>query len=140
MFFKCHKLKEIKGINNFKTNNISSLKGMFYECYELEFLDLSNFSTEKVIAMDYMFHNCKKLKEVKGLEKINCCNVINIEAMFEGCIEIEYLDLSNFNTSNVTNMGGLFSGCNKLKEIKGINYFNTIKVTNMRIMLQGAVI
>ena len=54
--------------------------------------------------------------------------------MFQGCIELEYLDLSNFNTTNVTDMGWMFYECHKLKEIKGINNFNTINVNNMRGM------
>ena len=32
---------------------------------------------------------------------------------------------------NVTDMSLMFNQCHKLKEIKGINNFNTIKVTNM---------
>ena len=33
-------------------------------------------------------------------------------------------------------MGYMFNKCNKLKEIKGINKFNTNKVTNMRGMFE----
>ena len=49
--------------------------------------------------------------------------MINIEAMFQLCSELEYLDLSNFDTSNVFKMSFLFNQCLKLKEIKGINKF-----------------
>ena len=45
--------------------------------------------------------------------------------MFQGCQELENLDLSNFNTTKVTDMGFMFNKCNKSKEIKGINRFNT---------------
>ena len=34
-------------------------------------------------------------------------------------------------------MQGLFNECNNLKEIKGINSFNTIKVNNMNVLFQG---
>ena len=43
MFNKCHKLKEIKGINKFNTNNVTNMSTMFGECSILEYLDLSNF-------------------------------------------------------------------------------------------------
>ena len=33
-------------------------------------------------------------------------------------------------------MSYLFAGCNKLKEIKGIDKFNTSKVNNMKAMFQ----
>ena len=59
-----------------------------------------------------------------------------MDAMFQACNELEYLNLSNFNTSNVIDMGFMFNKCHKLKQIKGINNFNTIKVTNMRSMFQ----
>ena len=59
-----------------------------------------------------------------------------MKAMFQGCNEIEYLDLSSFDTSNVTDMDYMFNKCKKLKEIKGINKFNTNKVNNMRAMFQ----
>ena len=43
MFTHCIKLKKIKGIENFNTNNVINMSTMFQECHELEELDLSNF-------------------------------------------------------------------------------------------------
>jgi len=43
-----------------------------------------------------------------------------MKCMFQGCQELEYLDLSNFNTSKVTDMQILFGGCSKLKEKNGL--------------------
>ena len=51
--------------------------------------------------------------------------------MFSDCLELENLDLSHYNTLNVIDMKLMFSECKKLKEIKGINKFNTSKVTDM---------
>ena len=107
MFNKCRKLLEIKGINNFNTNNVANMRAMFGNCNELKSLDLSNFNTIKVQ---------------------------NMHKMFDECFELEYLDLSNFNTSNVTNMSFMFNKCYKLKEIKGINNFNYEKVININEM------
>ena len=56
--------------------------------------------------------------------------------MFQECLLLEYIDLSNFNTSNVTDMEYMFDKCHKLKEIKGINNFNTYNVFNMSRMFQ----
>ena len=39
-------------------------------------------------------------------------------------------------SSNIIDMNHLFNECNKLKEIKGINKFNTNNVTNMCAMFQ----
>ena len=54
--------------------------------------------------------------------------------MFSGCNSLEYLDLTNFDTSNVEYMEGMFCGCLQLKEIKGINNFNTSQIKNMSYM------
>ena len=56
--------------------------------------------------------------------------------MFQECIELVYLDLSNFNTSNVSDMSFMFNNCQKLREIKGIKNFNTSNVTIMKAMFQ----
>ena len=62
MFNKCHKLKEIKGINKFITNKVTNMIAMFQACYELEYLNLTNFDTSNVTDMSWMFCDCNKLK------------------------------------------------------------------------------
>ena len=86
MFDKCFKLKEIKGINNFNTNNVTNMKGMFQNCNELISLDLSNFNTSKVDLLEYIFCNCFKL---------------------------EYLNIINFKLKNNCNIKDIFLGINK---------------------------
>ena len=65
-----------------------------------------------------MFNECIKLKEIKGINKLNTNNVNYMDAMFQCCHNLEYLDLSNFNTSKVCNMEYMFNQCYKLKEKK----------------------
>ena len=55
MFYGCHKIKEMKGINQFNTNKVTDMQSMFDECNELEYLDLSNFDTSNVTTMKQMF-------------------------------------------------------------------------------------
>ena len=38
--------------------------------------------------MSYMFTTCNKLKEIKGINKFNTNNVINMELMFQECNEL----------------------------------------------------
>ena len=42
--------------------------------------------------------------------------------MLQSCIELEYLNLSNFGISKVIYMERMFKNCPKLKEIKGKNH------------------
>ena len=57
------------------------MSSMFYECGNLNYLNLSNFNTKNVTNMSYMFYKCNNL------------------------------DLSSFNTDNATNMNGILYGC-----------------------------
>ena len=104
MFYRCQKLKEIKGINNFKTSKVTNMKGMFFACISLESLDLSNFDTSNVTNMNVMLNFCLNLKEIKGINKFITDKVVILRGMFGYCKNLEHLDLSNFNTSNVTDM------------------------------------
>ena len=67
MFNECHKLKEIKGINNFRTSKVNNMIAMFQECNKLGYIDLSNFNTSNVTDMGWMFYKCQKLKDIKGI-------------------------------------------------------------------------
>ena len=131
MFSECYKLKEIKGIFNFNTCNVSNMSEMFQQCKELEYIDLTNFETSNVTDMGCMFNECNKLKEIKGIKKLNTRNVRNMNSMFQFCNEIKNLDLSNFDTSKVNDMSGMFNFCYKLKEIKGIYNFRIADMTNL---------
>ena len=42
MFGSCCKLKEIRGINNFKIKKNCNIYGIFKNCYELDYLTISN--------------------------------------------------------------------------------------------------
>ena len=137
MFYGCHKLKEIKGIDNFNTFNVTNMKAMFQECYELNYLDLSNFNTSNVQDMSWMFNECHKLKEIKGINNFNISNVSSMNSMFQLCYELEDLNLSNFNTSNVEDMGFMFNKCHKLKEIKGISNFDLINLEQKERIFDG---
>ena len=127
MFNKCHKLKEIKGINKLITNQVIDMKRMFHECYELKFLDLSNFDTSKVTNMEGMFKKCHKLKEIKGLNSFVTNKVNNMRGMFQECGELEYLDLSNFDTKNVEDIKDIFSECLSLKSTPDLPKSNILK-------------
>ena len=58
--------------------------------------------------MKNMFNGCNILKEVKIINSFNTSKVNDINSMFQGCNELEYLDLSNLNVSNISNMQFFF--------------------------------
>ena len=117
---------------NFKKFHRNNMRGMFWDCFSLEELNLSNFNTINVTDMSDMFNGCSSLKKL-NLSNFNTINVTNMASMFNGCSSIEEINLSNFNTDNVINMSEMFNGCSSLKELN-LSNFNTNKVTNMSCM------
>ena len=83
-------LQNIENLNYLYTDERTSMKNMFYQCFALTNLDVSGFDTSKVTDMSYMFDECS--------------NLIS-------------LDLSGWNTENVTNMDYMFTNCDNLKSI-----------------------
>jgi surface protein len=47
-----------------------------------------------------------------------------MESIFENCISLKSLNLSNFNTSKVSDMSGMFEGCESLQYLD-ISHFST---------------
>ena len=60
-----------------------------------------------------MFYNCKNLNEL-NLSSFNTNNVTNMSQMFFNSSYITNLNLSSFNTNNVTDMSGMFYNMNNL--------------------------
>ena len=79
-FCNCSELTDIEGIENLNTENVTNMRGMFFNCPNLSSLDLTNFSTGNVTDMNAMFGYC----------------------------QLSSLDLTSFNTANVTNMYLMF--------------------------------
>ena len=122
MFNGCHRLKEIIGMDKFKTIKVKNMVAMFQECNEIECLNLSSFNTSNTTNMGWMFYKCYKLKEIIGINNFDTSKVNNMRAMFAKCSEMIYLDLSNFNTLNVDDFGWMFHKCSNLKKLNILNF------------------
>ena len=48
-----------------KTSSATNMTCLFYNCINLESIDLSNFDTSSVTLMSYMFRGCYSLKSIK---------------------------------------------------------------------------
>ena len=65
MFGECKSLKIVEfGKFKFRTNNVTNMSNMFYNCKKLENLDLSNFVFNNLINMNDMFYGCLSLKDL----------------------------------------------------------------------------
>ena len=124
-------LKQIKGIENLNTENVTSMAKMFSFCQELSELDVTHFNTANVTDMGLLFDNCRGLTSL-DVTHFNTANVKNMSHMFFSCSGLTSLDVTHFNTANVTDMNNMFYNSN-LAELD-LTHFNTANVTDMRYM------
>ena len=121
MFNKCYNLKQIKGITNFDTTNVTSMNGIFNDCKKLEYFSFSgpisnNTSVNNKELMKELNKQIKKnlnLKDDKNSEnekeyvvfvsedgKVNCSisyEKYDIFSILENELYLKYPDLKNKN-------------------------------------------
>lgn len=100
--------------NLFNTSQVTSMKGMFSNCFELKELEVSGFDTGQVTDMSKMFFSCRALSklDVSGF-RTRYDTVIN--HMFSGCENLTELDISHFDARKIAYAPDMFEGCRKLK-------------------------
>ena len=134
-FYGMSNLTTITGIENLKTDSVTSMIGMFQYCESLTSLDLSGFNTSKVESMEHMFYGCKNLASI-DMSNFNTANVTSMASMFYRCQNLLSIDLSGFKTSNVLNMSAMFENCSAVTSLD-MSGFNTANVTSTEAMFSG---
>ena len=61
MFNRCHKLKEIKGINNFNTTKVNNMIEMFSDCFVL------NNNNQLISSLNKSIQNIEQINQEKKL-------------------------------------------------------------------------
>ena len=135
-FQSFYKLKQIEGIENLNTENVTSMACMFKGCSSLTSLDVTHFNTGNVTSMYYMFTLCSNLAEL-DVTHFNTEKVTDMFSMFSSCKGLISLDVTNFNTANVKEMSYMFYNCYKLKEIYVSDKFVTDAVISSDNMFSG---
>ena len=126
------RLQTITGLYYLNTSQVTSMKGMFAWCDNLQSVDVSNFNTANVTDMIAMFACCEQLSSL-NLSHFSTSNVTQMSNMFVGCHQLTSLDVSSFNTDKVTNMYAMFGDCPKLTSLD-LSGFKTTKLTDMSLM------
>ena len=98
-------------------------------------------STIKVYGAEPWYNNkvwkeakVRNLTTINGGVQFELPKISNAGRMFEGCIDITSIDLSNFDTNNITNMKNMFYQGFNIISIIGLSNFNTSNVTDMNGM------
>ena len=131
-FEELRSLTSIIGLENLNTTHATDMSKMFYNCYNLNSLNLSQFNTGNVEKMNEMFYNCHGLNSL-DLSAFNTAKVNNMYRMFYYCF-VKAIDLSSFNTANVENMNEMFAGASLVENIYTSDSFKTDKLTNSKDM------
>ena len=131
-FEELRSLTSIIGLENLNTTHVTDMSKMFYNCYNLNSLNLSQFNTGNVEKMNEMFYNCHELNSL-DLSAFNTTKVNNMYRMFYYCF-VKTIDLSSFNTANVENMNEMFAGASLVVNIYTSDSFKTDKLTNSKDM------
>ena len=134
MFYGCYDLTTLE-ISGLDTSNVTDMHSMFKGCNDLTSLDLSGLDTSCVTDMVAMFSGCSALKSLDPSGLDTSC-VTDMCSMFSGCSALKSLDLSGLDTSCVTDMGHMFNGCSALTSLD-LSGLDTSCVTGMREMFSG---
>ena len=116
------------------SNNLSTLKSMFYSCKSLQSVSLKGLNTSNVTDISALFSGCSALPSI-DLSGCDFSNVTDCSGMFNSCADLQSIDLSNLNLKNVTTSYNMFSQCAKLTNINftGCDFS---KVTDSKNMFQ----
>ena len=79
--------------------------------------------------MGYLFQGCISLTSV-DISNLNNLNINSLNYMFNNCYSLKYINLFNFDNPNIKEMNKMFENCKDLTSID-LSNFDTSKVTNM---------
>ena len=118
MFSHCN-LNLLKNLT-FDTRNVTSMRGMYAYSSGTSFS--MNLDTRNVTDMSRMFFNCKQLN-VLDLSTINTSNVANMSNMFRGCEKLKTIYVGyEWNQSRAGEHQDMFEGCYAIVGGAGTTY------------------
>lgn len=122
-FVGSYKLKKILGLDMLDASEVTSLGGMFVNCYELTDVDMSMWHCGKVTKAGGMFQYCYELRSVKMPHGLNSDTVTVTASMFEECFKLVEVNMANGPTFVGDRM---FAKCVNLERVTGLNAVTTI--------------
>ena len=136
MFQNCKDLVSIS-LENIDTLLVTDISGMFYNCSSLKNIDsfVKNINVTNVSKMDYFFNGCSNLENV-NLENWNLNLIVSMSHFFDNCKNLISVILPNFG-EKLEDLSFMFSECKKLKKIFSLDKFNPINVKNTANMFYG---
>jgi surface protein len=100
--------------SNWNTVSCTTAAGCFDNCTALSSLDLSSWDTSNIVDYSFMFHSNTSLTTITGLDKFDMSKGYNLGAMFSGCNNLVFPDLTAWSLINAGSIDSMFSACKKL--------------------------
>lgn len=121
----------------------SSMSYWFSNSYftELDLTTLGTFNT--ALDMKYMFYFCTSLKKI-NLSNLYCSNSnVNATGMFQGCMNIEEIDMSSFDFTKIASSGNMFNNVPTncliyVKDQTQVDWFTTNFPSLTNVQIKGA--
>lgn len=123
--FSYSERKDFSGIENWDVSSVTSMNGMFYNCYDFN-QPLDNWDVSSVTNMSEMFSGCENFNQ--PLDSWDVSSVTDMRGMFAYCTNFNQ-PLNNWDVSSVTDMREIFDDCK-------INDENKPKFTNMYDLME----
>ena len=111
-------------VENWDVSSAVNMECMFYGCGQLTELDLSAWDVSNVTNMRHIFADCFKI-ESYNFSGWNTASLQNLDGIFNSNKALEVVDVSDFDTTTVTNFAQVFDGCTNLKQIIGLDRWDT---------------
>lgn len=104
----------------------------YFNCFNLQSIDLTGLFTPKVTTFTYMFHRCYSLYHALDLRHFNVAKATTFASMFSYCKTSE-INLTGWTTTALTSSGlaSMFMCCENVAHIYGINNFSTANCTSL---------
>ena len=123
-------------IMRLNTTNLDNAKKMFSNINKLININFTRmFNTENMISMRKMFQGCVNLQSI-GLTNFKTGKVEDFSFMFDGCSSLSNINVSFFDTKNAKDISNMFLNCKSLKSIS-LKNFVTDQVVDMGGLFSG---
>lgn len=134
-WYNCHQL-QVLDVSKLKTQNVTTMVSVFLYCRCLSSIDISHFNTENVTNMSYAFAQCLSLHslDLTGCDFSKCTNW---SYAFQGdrCLKFDNF-IDGLVKSSVTNTTYMFESCEWLNDLD-LSTWDMSGITNAKYMFNG---
>ena len=143
MFHGCSKIDGLD-VGKWDVSNVTNMAYMFDRCPSITSLNVTNWDVGKVTTFkQFLYNDTTNGLTSLDVSKWNTESATDMQFMFCGCMNLESLDVSGWDVSNVTTFKCFLQssvshhGGMKIKELKGIEKWDTSSATEMSWMFYG---